>query len=705
MQRGRLVSRSVRSCLAVGAALVIAGLAVSAQQGAPAAPQPQADTARNFGFPLTFSIEKMDKTADPRTDFSRYAAGRWFDAATIPSDGVQIAGLTLMTKAVEGQLQAILQDAAAGSATAPKRSPLQQVGDFFASGMDEQHLASLGVTPLKPELDRLGKIGTPTQLAEALAHLQLITFDQVLFGSQVGTDPRDRTRYIVYVGDADLLMARDNYLQPDAQAIRDGYLTFVADDLVIAGTSRETATAAAARILAIETRIARKKLTGVELADPRKRFVLTPYADFKRMLSNIDVDAYFRALGLPTSGELIVVEGEALRERNALVAELSRRDTEEYLRWELTRRTAGYLTPAFVGPGVAFFRVRYGNVDTPPRNRIVGGQVPTMLGHPLAQLFVAKHFSADDRRAVEELVGRVRTEFRGRIAKNGWLSPETRQHALDKLDKVAITVGYPTRWIDYSSVEIRRDDYLGNVFRLNEFRARRDLAKFGQKVMEDQFASPGKTLPIDINAGYDSSKNGIEIPAAFLQPPFYDRKADAAVNYCTIGAVIGHELTHGFDSQGRQYDGEGRFSDWWTAEDARRFQAETAKLVAQADAFTGLPGLKLNGALEVGENLADVGGISLAYGALGAYLREHPEANRTIDGFSPAQRCFLAWGQVWADKTTENALRQTLPVDGHPPGVYRMIAAPQHERGFYEAFGIKPGDRTWLDEKSRVSIW
>ena len=690
----------------IGLAMTLAGLLsfqarAGAQSQAVAAP---AGTV-NFGFPLGFSVEKMDRTADPRKDFGRYAAGRWLDAATIPADSLQISGYLVMSKAVEAQLQAILEEASATGAAAPKGSPRQQVGDLFASGMDEKRLAALGVTPLKAEFARIAAIDTPKALAEALARFQLMTTETALVGFEVGTDPQDRTRYTIYAGDSDLTLSRDNYLKPEARTIRDGYVTMVTDDLVIAGLAPEAARAAAAKILEMETRIARRKLTAVEKRDPNKRFIRTSYADFKRLLSNVDVDACFGAVGLPLGHEVIVVDREALRERNAMLAEYSWRDTQTYLQWELLRRTAGVLTPALLGPGYAFSRVLYGDVEQPTRARLVGAQVPKTLGHPLAQLYVARHFPADTKRAVEDLIGRVKAEFRGRVEQNAWLSPATRRQALEKLDNVVIKVGYPSTWIDYSPVDIRRDDYFGNIMRLNEFSVRRSLAKLGRPVRDDEFAVAGTTLPIDINAGYAPDKNGIEIPAAFLQPPFYDSKADPAVNYCSIGAVIGHELTHGFDSSGRRYDASGNVRDWWTGDDAKRFEEETRKLVAQANAFEALPGLRLNGALEVGENLADVGGVALGYAALRTHLRDHPDANRPIDGFSPAERCFLAWGQLWADKSNEGALRQTLPVDGHPPGIYRLFAAPQHERGFYEAFGIRAGDPMWLDEAKRVVIW
>jgi len=421
------------------------------------------------------------------------------------------------------------------------------------------------------------------------------------------------------------------------------------------------------------------------------------------LLSHFDLDAFFRATGLPAQGEIIVVEADALRERDAMLADYPLDYTKAYLRWELLRRTSAYLSPAFYEQAMDFSRVMYGKIDTPPRAKLLAQEVPKQLGHPLGRLYVAKYFAPETRRDAEELVGRVKAEFRGRIEKNTWLSADTRRQALEKLDKIKIDVGYPAEWIDFSGVEIRRDDYLGNVLRINAFKARRDLARLGQPVKEDGFADPEATLPTVINAAYSMGRNGIEIPAAFLQAPFYDPKADAAVNYCALGAVIGHELTHGFDSQGRLYDALGNVRDWWTPADAQRFLAETQKLVRQADAIEVVPGLHINGQLSVGENLADVGGIALGYAALGGYLREYPQGK--IDGFTPEQRCFLSWAQTWADKSNEGWLRQKLPVDGHPPGVYRMAAPSQHEQGFYEAFGIKAGDALWLDEKDRVKIW
>ena len=698
-----------RNALLLAGIALSTGLAGTTSLRAETAAAPPADALpagyRNFGFPVGFSVDKMDSAADPRRDFARYAAGRWFDAAKIPGDTVRISGFEVLGKQVEYQLKAILDEAARTSATAAKGSPLQQVGDFFASGMDEKRLIELGVAPLLPELDRIAAVDSPKALAEALARLCLITNDVVLAGVLVSTDTQDRSRYAVYAGDGELPMGLDNYLTAGAAPIRAGYREMVAAKLVLGGSGPEEARGVAAKVLEMETRIARKKLTPVEQRDPGKRFVKMPFAELRVLLSNLDLDAYLKVLGLPAQEQVIATEVEALRERNAMLADYSLTDMKNYLRWELLKRASAYLTPAFVEPSMAFQRVMYGQIDTPPRAKLVATGVTMTMGHPLSQLYVTKHFPAETKKAVEGIMVRIQTEFRTRLENNAWLSPETRRQALEKLDRSVISVGYPAAWIDYSGVDIRRDDYLGNVLRLNEFSVRRDLARLGKPVTEDAFAIPGSTLPIDINAGYSPGKNKIEIPAAFLQPPFYGSEADPAVNYCTIGAVIAHEFTHGFDSQGRLYDAAGNVRDWWTEADAKNFVAETQKLVAQAGAYEVLPGLRINGQLAVGENLADAGGVAMAYAALRVYLKDHPEAGAKIDGFTPEQRCFLAWAQLWADKTNEGFLKQVVPTDPHPPGVYRMAAPSQHERGFFEAFGIKAGDPMWLEEKDRVRIW
>jgi predicted metalloendopeptidase len=664
------------------------------------------DFSNNFGFPLSFDISKMDPKASPRQDFSRYAAGRWIDAATIPSDRYAVSGVELMVKNVENQVQAVLEDAASRAPSAGKGTPLQQVGDLYASGIDVSRLTQLKADPIKDEWARIDAIDSKKSLAEAIAHLSLTLGDGAMYGAGILPDPRDNTQYtIAFLGVPLPMAARENYLSPDMAKVHEAYRTMVVKYHLIAGIPPAEAESRADTILAIESRVAAKQLTPEQARDPSLRLKPMSYAELKALVSNFDLDTFYQAMGLPVGHDVYVLDDGNVRERNAILADLPLSDIKVMLQWGLLLGAEPYLTPAFVEPTMEFNRVLYGNIDTPKREKLVAESIKRKLGHPLGRLYVDKYLTPKSKADAESLIAQIRAEFRLRLSNSAWLSAPTRAYAVEKLDKIDIKVGYPDQWIDYSGVDIRRDDYYGNMLRLAEFDTRRNLAKFGKPVAEDGFADPRATLPTVVNAAYSTGRNGIEIPAAFLQPPFYTPNADAAVNFCTLGAVIGHEITHGFDSSGRLYDAQGNVRDWWAPADTQAFVERSKNLVRQAAAFEVVPGTHLNGELSSGENLADLGGLTLAYDALAKHLQAHPQEDRRIDGLTPQQRCFAAWAQNWADKKQPGLLKQEALTDGHPPGVYRMFAPAQSVPGFYETYGIKAGDKMWLDPQDRVSIW
>ncbi|RLA41222.1 MAG: M13 family peptidase [Gammaproteobacteria bacterium] len=656
---------------------------------------------------LGFSVEKMDLTADPRRDFYRYASGNWVDKLVIPNDSVQISNNLLLTNKVSSQLETIAKEASRRSTKVAKGNPLQLVGDFYASGMDEKRITELGVEPLQPIFKEIDAIDSPQSLARTLAGLQIKFDDHIFVGVGINTDTQDRSHYAIYMTDGGLgLNSTDIYVNKANAPILQAYLKFVAENLILAGTPADAAEETANKILEIETRIATKKLTPVEKRDPKNQYVKMPFSKVESLLSNMDMKVYMETLGLPAEGAIIVMEGNSLAEFNLMLKEYSLDDIKAFIRWMVIVKSFAYLTPEFDKPMEAFNMAIYGKIiDSAPRTQKMVMTVRTSLGHPLSQLYVDQYFSANQKKEVESIVARIKKVFHQRLEHKSWLSDTTRKTAIEKLEKAPITVGYPDEWIDQSTIDVRRDDYFGNFIRLNEQSAHRNFALLGQSISLDAFSVAGSTMPIDINAAYNISSNKIEIPAAFLQPPYYTPGADPAVNFCAIGAVIGHEITHGFDSRGRLYDPNGNLRNWWTEKDAAYYVAETEKLVRQANAYEVLPGLRLNGELTSGENLADVGGISLAYEALQGYLKEHPETNKKIDGFTPQQRCFLTWAQLWADKTNEVAQRQSVATNNHSPAAYRIVAPLQHEAGFYQAFDIKPGDAMWLDEKDRVNIW
>jgi predicted metalloendopeptidase len=517
---------------------------------------------------------------------------------------------------------------------------------------------------------------------------------------------KDPTRYVILAADPDLgLPAREHYLAADLAPVRTAYLKAITDSLVLAGVPAEQAKARAAKVLAIETRIAGKKLTEEQKRDFNATYQTRPYADIKAALGNFDLDAYLQALGLPTGGDLLTTEVDALRERNAVLADYPLADLKDYLQWESLRLMSPHLSPAFVDAQAPLVRALTGQAELPQREKVVANSIAHVQGHNLGRLYVEKYFPAESRAEAEAILNNVRAELRQRLEQNTWLTAPTRTHALEKVDRIKIVVGYPDNWIDYSGVDFRRDDYFGNAARSNEYIVRRSLARLGRPPVRDQFVDPERGLPSIVNAGYSPDVNGIEIPAAILQPPFYDPKADAAVNYCTLGAVIGHEFTHSLDSFGRLFDASGALRDWWTPADVAVFDERSKNLIAQANAFEVVPGVHLNGQLSSGENLADLGGVMLGYNALRTHLKANPGDDRKIDGFTPQQRCFLSWSQLWGEKAKPELLRTNAASDPHPPGAYRMVAPVRNHPGFYDAFGVRAGDKMWIDPKDRVVMW
>jgi len=704
------MSQSRRSPILVAALCAALSLAAApagvADGTAPFASGPPLDVYNNFGFPMGFDVSKMDTSADPRQNFQRYAAGKWLDTATLPGDLGNLDAIGLVNKQVERRVASLLVDAAAASPNAKKGTPLQQVGDLYAAGMNVERLESLGVKPLQPEWERIAKIDGRKALAEEMARLTLLTNHPVFLDVSVSLEIRDPTRYVVSVIDPELtLPAREDYLEADLAPVRAAYVQTITDSLVLAGVPAEQAKARAAKVLAIETRIAGKKLTEEQKRDFNATYQTRSYADIKAALSNLDLDAYFQALGLPTGGDLMVSEVDAMKERNAVLAEYPLSDIKDYLQWEALRLMSPYLSPALVDAQAPLTRALTGQAELPKREQVVANAVANTLGHDLGQLYVERYFPAQSRSDAETLLNDVRAEFRLRLEQNTWLTPSTKAYALEKFDKIKIVVGYPDKWIDYSSVDVQRDDYFGDVTRLNEFAVRRALARLGTPPAPDAFSNPQNSLPTVVNAGYSPDMNGIEIPAAILQPPFYDPKADAGVNYCTLGAVIGHELTHSLDWMGRLFDANGALRDWWTPADVAAFDERSKNLINQGNAYEVLPGVHLNGQLSAGENLADIGGLMLGYSALQTHLKANPQDDRKIDGLTPEQRCFLAWSQIWAEKIQPELLRTYAATNPHPPGAYRMVAPPSNQQAFYDAFGIRAGDKMWVDPKDRVTMW
>jgi putative endopeptidase len=652
---------------------------------------------------LGFSIANMDPAVNPGRDFYRFAAGGWLDRAEIPDTESQVNGFIRLYRRVNEQLLTLLQAASAAAATAPKGSIEQQVGDFYASAMDTEQLEARGMAPLQAELTRIDAVDSPASFARTLAYLTGITGAPMLVLPVVFTDKRQNSLNVlqVYPG-AFSLGNRDIYLNEGFAPLRAAFQQHIAEMLLLAGVEAEDAARQAATVLELETALAEVKLSPVETANPAATYNKMSVAELLALMPSFDMAAMLEALGVAGEREVIVAEPRYITGLDKLLAARPLDDFKTYLRWRTINALSQYLPPAVAEKNLAFFmRNLQGATQLLPREQRVASQTQHSLGHPVARLYLKRHFDDDIRPRVTEMVGHIKATFDARLRANPWLDEPTRAAALEKLARLEIKVAYPDTWIDTTPVDIRRDDYIGNAMRLNQFELGRNLARAGKPVVDDEFSIPGATLPTDVNAGYQPQANKIEICAAFLQPPFFCPDLDPAVNYGTLGAVIGHEMTHGFDSIGRHFDASGNMTDWWTGNDSADFEALAGKLVKQFSSYEALPGVFVNGELTVTENTADLGGVTLAYHALKA---SQPGAEK-IDGYSPQERFFIAWAQLWMSKERPELQQVLVRSDPHPLGAFRATGPLVNLEGFFDAFGIKPGDGMWRDAEDRVEIW
>ncbi|WP_121061070.1 M13 family metallopeptidase [Chachezhania antarctica] len=654
---------------------------------------------------LAFSIHNMDPSVDPGDDFQQYAAGGWLDRADRPERMASIGAMAYMTERANTILKAAVVDAAANAAAAPKGSPVQQVGDFFNAFMDIEARDAAGLDPLRPYLDQVNALETHDDIARFLGEWSLVVFETPLMTISVTTDMNDATKISMAATEGSLGLSLGSvYQMPGESAAKQAYRQYVEDLLILTGVTGDEAGPMSEMIVSLETILQSGELSPVEYADPRNRNNPTDWADFQALVPEMDMSLYLEGQGQPVPDMIILFQPNYYPKLSQVLQEYSMEDLRDYLRFSVVSSMQGVLGPDFKEPVRALTEALLGVATQTPDDDLALQMMPGKLGHPLGRLFVEAAFPEDTRAATADMIERIMTQFRQRIETRHWLSEETREAALGKLDAFYIGVGYPDEWIDYSSVEVVPDDPVANLVNLATFGNRRDLSKFGHPKVHEPFNNPHGTLPMLVNAGYTPSINGFEVTAGIAQPAGFDPEMDAAVNYCRLGAIIGHEMTHGFDSGGRLYDAQGNLRNWWTDADAQAFEAEAQKLIDQADAYEFLPGNFVNGALTVKENMADIGGITFAHLALMKYLEEHPEENVEIDGLTPSQRCFISWAQFWTEKSTPQYMENSL-TNVHAPNPYRTTAPLRHVEAFYEAFDITEDDPMWLPPEQRVNAW
>ena len=630
----------------------------------------------------------MDKTVDPCENFYRYSCNGWFKRNPLPADQTAYGRFTELAELNRLHLRQILGQAAIPSAT--RTANEQKIGDEYASCMDTAAVDKLGIAPLKPELDRIAALGTAAELPALLAHLHAIGV-KAFFEMGSNQDFADSSQVISFYGASGLgLPERDYYTRTDAKSVeqRQQYVTHVARIFVLAGETETQAAKDAETVMAIETRLAKASLTITEKRDPQNLNHPTDVASFSKELTHFSLGDYVAVVHAPAAGKANDMEPKFFAEFNALVSDTPIDQIRTYLRWHLLHAYAGTSLPqSFDHENWNFYsHILNGAEKQQERWKRCTSRVDRELGEALGQVYVAKYFPPEEKKQALAMTLAIEQAMDKDIDGLDWMSAETKVKAKEKLHTVMNKIGYPDKWRDYSSVKIVRGDALGNQMRVREFDEARDLAKIGKPVDKGEW----QMTPPTVNAYYDPQMNNVNFPAGYFQPPFYSGKEDDAANYGDMGSTIGHELTHGFDDEGRQYDKDGNLKDWWTKDDETKFTERAECMVKQYDAIEAVPGVHLNGNLTLGENMADLGGLWLAWRAwLDVAQAEHMDMTATTDGYTPDQRFWIAYAQQWCTQTRPEQLRSQAQGDPHAPDEYRTNTVLQDLPEFAKSFSCK----------------
>jgi putative endopeptidase len=647
--------------------------------------------------------EQMDTSVGACKDFYEYANGAWLKTSSIPPEYSAWGAFHEVYERNLKLLKTVLEDAAADT-SAPQGSVRRKVGDFYAAAMNETRAEEQGVRALASRLAALDALRTPKDLAGALARLHLDGAGGG-FDFAIVVDDKASSSYIPHLEQGGLgLPDRDYYTKEDddSQKLREKYRAHVARMFVLLGDGPRVAENNAAAVLAIESRLARASMTLVERRDPNAVYHKLTRAELDQQAAGFEWPTYLETVGVPASQTALLVRQPLfMKELGVMVREVSFDQWRAYLRWHLIHATAGRLSAAFVGENFGFYgQALTGTPELAPRWKRAQAATDNALGEAVGQLFVERAFSSQAKARALTLVGNLRAALRERIQKLDWMTESTKRQAFGKLDTFVVKIGYPDKWRDYSKLEISRDSYVLNVLAANRFETERNLAKLGRPVDRSEWQMNAH----QVNAYYDPTTNEICFPAGILQPPFFDPEADDAVNYGAIGAVIGHEMTHGFDDQGSQYDADGNLKNWWTDDDKRAYESRQAIVVDQYDSYRPLADQAINGKLTLGENIADIGGLKIAYAAFEKSLagQSRPAA---VDGLAAEQRFFLGYAQAWHQLMRPEAQRVLLNTDPHSPSRFRVLGPLSDLPEFQQAFSCPDGAAMVRPPSARPAIW
>lgn len=644
-------------------------------------------------------LANLDTTAMPGTDFYQYACGGWMKAHPLTDEYARFGSFDLLAENNREQLKGLIEGLAAQKSE--EGTIAQKIGDLYNLAMDSVKLNADGVAPIRPELEKIA--GTSADgLVQLIAEMRRSGFSPY-FGVYVASDDTNSMMNIVHMYQSGLgLGDRDYYLNddPHTKEIRTKYEEHISKMFQLAGYSEPEARKAAANVMKIETEIAGASYEKVKLRDPHANYHKMTVEELSDKIPGFDWKVYFATIGLNGLRELNVGQPEMVAKAVDLLNRADLGAQKDYLSWKVIDGAASYLSDAFVAQNFEFYgKVLSGTKEMKPRWKRAVGTVDGVMGEAVGQMYVEKYFSAAAKERMVNLVGNLQKALGERIQSLAWMSEETKAKALEKLSTIYVKVGYPDKWRDYSALEIKDDSYWANIERSNLFDFDYMLSKAGKPVDKTEWLMTPQT----VNAYYNPATNEICFPAGILQYPFFDMNADDAFNYGAIGVVIGHEMTHGFDDQGRQYDKEGNLKDWWTAGDSKNFEERAEVLVNYFDSIQVLPDLHANGQLTLGENIADHGGLQVSFQAF-----KNATAGKelgTVDGFTPEQRFFLAYANVWAGNIRDEQIRLLTKMDVHSLGKWRVNAALPHIGAWYDAFNIQEGDALYLKPEDRASIW
>jgi putative endopeptidase len=648
-----------------------------------------------------FNLNNIDSAANPSVDFYQYAVGDWLKNNPVPDAYSKWGTFDILQEKNYDILHKIL-DSAANYKNAKPGSIIQKIGDFFAAGMDSMKIDSEGINPIKPELDRINNISSKSDVIKEIAY-QDLHIGAPLFGFSSGADAKNSKMEIAQLSQGGLgLPDIDYYLNKDSHSkeVRVKYVEHVANMFKLSGESESEAKKDADAIMKIETQLAKKSLSRVDRRDPNKTYHKMDINKLETLSPDFDWNNYFIEVGIPKPGDINVEAPDFFKEVSQVLKNTPIDQMKTYLKWNLLRSSAGFLSSDFENESFDFFgKFLNGSKAMQPRWKRIMSASDGFIGEAVGQIYVKKVFPPEAKERALKIVNNLLSAMRERINNLDWMGPETKKQALHKLDLFTVKIGYPDKWIDYSQLTLKRDSYIENAMHSAEFLAKRDIYKIGKPVDPTEW----EITPQTVNAYYQPLKNEIVFPAAILQPPFFNQNADDAINYGAMGAFIGHEITHGFDDEGRQFDADGNIRDWWTKDDEKKFNERAQKIVDQFNSFIPVDSMHVNGKLTEGENIADLGGLNVAFTAF--KKTDEYKKQEKIDGFTPNQRFFLAWAKAWASNIRSQNAMLRLKLDPHSPDKYRVNGPYSNLYEFWQAFNVKKGDPMRMPADKVVKIW